>query len=175
VHTSPTDFDCRSYADGDATVVWLAWLRRVQNAFTDLSRAARQAASLRRRLARGHGVFRRSVGLSALSGKVGPSELVTVTNAYLGIIAAAVEANGGYVDKFIEDAVMGVWRAPLAGDLRIRRRKDRRPPMTAISQGQTIFTERRAAMPRRSRSWRASPRPWWRLVQVSVRAGNRGF
>lgn len=51
-------------------------------------------------------------GFTALSGKVGPSELMAVTNAYLAIIVAAVEATGGYVDKFIGDAVMGIWGAP---------------------------------------------------------------
>ncbi|HJU15366.1 MAG TPA: adenylate/guanylate cyclase domain-containing protein [Stellaceae bacterium] len=51
-------------------------------------------------------------GFTALSGKVGPGELMTVTNAYLGLIVAAVEAHGGYVDKFIGDAVMGLWGAP---------------------------------------------------------------
>jgi hypothetical protein len=29
-------------------------------------------------------------------------------------MVAAVEAYGGYVDKFIEDAVMRVWHAPVA-------------------------------------------------------------
>ncbi len=53
-------------------------------------------------------------GFTALSGKVGPEELMAVTNEYLGIIVAAVEATGGYVDKFIGDAVMGVWGAPVA-------------------------------------------------------------
>jgi adenylate cyclase len=52
-------------------------------------------------------------GFTALSGKVGPGELMAVTNAYLGLIVTAVEANGGYVDKFIGDAVMGVWGAPV--------------------------------------------------------------
>jgi adenylate cyclase len=51
-------------------------------------------------------------GFTALSGKVGPSELMRVTNSYLAIIVEAVEATGGYVDKFIGDAVMGVWGAP---------------------------------------------------------------
>ncbi|MBV9828702.1 MAG: adenylate/guanylate cyclase domain-containing protein, partial [Alphaproteobacteria bacterium] len=51
-------------------------------------------------------------GFTALSGRVGPTELMTVTNAYLAIIVAAVEATGGYVDKFIGDAVMGIWGAP---------------------------------------------------------------
>jgi adenylate cyclase len=53
-------------------------------------------------------------GFTALSGKVGPAELMSVTNTYLAIIVAAVEATGGYVDKFIGDAVMGVWGAPAA-------------------------------------------------------------
>jgi adenylate cyclase len=51
-------------------------------------------------------------GFTALSGKVGPTELMAVTNSYLAIIVAAVEATGGYVDKFIGDAVMGIWGAP---------------------------------------------------------------
>ena len=51
-------------------------------------------------------------GFTALSGKVGPAELMAVTNSYLAIIVEAVEATGGYVDKFIGDAVMGIWGAP---------------------------------------------------------------
>jgi adenylate cyclase len=51
-------------------------------------------------------------GFTALSGKVGPGELMDVTNSYLRLIVEAVEANGGYVDKFIGDAVMGIWGAP---------------------------------------------------------------
>ncbi len=51
-------------------------------------------------------------GFTALSGKVGPTELMAVTNFYLAIIVEAVEATGGYVDKFIGDAVMGIWGAP---------------------------------------------------------------
>jgi class 3 adenylate cyclase len=51
-------------------------------------------------------------GFTALSGKVGPSELMAVTNSYLGILVNAVESTGGYVDKFIGDAVMGIWGAP---------------------------------------------------------------
>ena len=51
-------------------------------------------------------------GFTALSGRVGPAELMSVTNAYLALIVEAVESTGGYVDKFIGDAVMGVWGAP---------------------------------------------------------------
>lgn len=55
-------------------------------------------------------------GFTALSGLVGPEELVSQTNAYLTLIADEVEATGGYVDKFIGDAVMAIWGAPVALD-----------------------------------------------------------
>jgi class 3 adenylate cyclase/CHASE2 domain-containing sensor protein len=51
-------------------------------------------------------------GFTALSGKVPPSVLMTVTNRYLAEITGAVEETGGYVDKYIGDAVMGLWGAP---------------------------------------------------------------
>jgi adenylate cyclase len=51
-------------------------------------------------------------GFTALSGRVGPERLMELTNRYLGIIAGAVDESGGYVDKFIGDAVMAVWGAP---------------------------------------------------------------
>ena len=52
-------------------------------------------------------------GFTALSGLVGPEELVSRTNAYLTMIAEEVEDTGGYVDKFIGDAVMAIWGAPV--------------------------------------------------------------
>ena len=55
-------------------------------------------------------------GFTALSGLVGPEELVARTNAYLTLIADEVEATGGCVDKFIGDAVMAVWGAPVMLD-----------------------------------------------------------
>ncbi len=55
-------------------------------------------------------------GFTALSGLVGPEELMEVTNRYLAHIVDAVEATGGYVDKFIGDAVMAMWGAPAPDD-----------------------------------------------------------
>ena len=55
-------------------------------------------------------------GFTALSGIVGPEELVARTNEYLTLIAEEVEATGGYVDKFIGDAVMAMWGAPIKLD-----------------------------------------------------------
>ncbi len=51
-------------------------------------------------------------GFTALSGRMEPEVLTRTTNRYLGLIAEQVEATGGYVDKFIGDAVMAVWGAP---------------------------------------------------------------
>ena len=51
-------------------------------------------------------------GFTALSGRIGPEELVARTNAYLQIMADEIDATGGYVDKYIGDAVMAMWGAP---------------------------------------------------------------
>jgi class 3 adenylate cyclase len=51
-------------------------------------------------------------GFTALSAKVSPEVLTAMTNEYLAHIVTAVEAHGGYVDKFIGDAVMAIWGAP---------------------------------------------------------------
>jgi len=52
-------------------------------------------------------------GFTALSGRVEPEVLTHVTNRYLTYIVEQVEATGGYVDKFIGDAVMAIWGAPV--------------------------------------------------------------
>jgi len=52
-------------------------------------------------------------GFTALSGKVKPEVLMRTTNQYLSYIVEHVEATGGYVDKFIGDAVMALWGAPV--------------------------------------------------------------
>ncbi len=42
-----------------------------------------------------------------------PQTLAARLNDFLSAIADAIDANEGYVDKFIGDAVMGVWGAPI--------------------------------------------------------------
>jgi len=42
-----------------------------------------------------------------------PKRLVEILNRYLTVMTQAVEARGGYVDKYIGDAVMAIWGAPL--------------------------------------------------------------
>jgi adenylate cyclase len=52
-------------------------------------------------------------GFTALSEKVTPAELMAVTNRYLGYISDEVTATGGSIDKYIGDAVMAIWGAPI--------------------------------------------------------------
>jgi len=42
-----------------------------------------------------------------------PETLVDILNRYLTVMTTEIERHGGYVDKFIGDAVMAVWGAPL--------------------------------------------------------------
>src|SRR5206468_6241942 len=48
-------------------------------------------------------------GFTELSGQIEPEVLTRLTNEYLGYIVEPVEATGGYVDKFIGDAVLAIW------------------------------------------------------------------
>ena len=59
-------------------------------------------------------MFADLVGSTALSTRLPPGELMQIVNDHLATIADAVEATGGYVDKFIGDAVMGLWGAPVS-------------------------------------------------------------
>ena len=52
-------------------------------------------------------------GFTALSETIKAEELVSITNDYLQLIADEVDASGGYIDKFIGDAVMAIWGAPV--------------------------------------------------------------
>ncbi|HEV8672438.1 MAG TPA: adenylate/guanylate cyclase domain-containing protein [Methylomirabilota bacterium] len=57
-------------------------------------------------------MFADLAGFTALSGRVEPETLTRLTNRYLGLLVSEVEATGGYVDKFIGDAVMALWGVP---------------------------------------------------------------
>lgn len=49
---------------------------------------------------------------TAVSDTMEPPELLELTNRYLKGIVEAIEETGGYVDKFVGDAVMALWGAP---------------------------------------------------------------
>ncbi|MBL8654647.1 MAG: CHASE2 domain-containing protein, partial [Alphaproteobacteria bacterium] len=52
-------------------------------------------------------------GFTALSEGLTPAELVATMNVYLSAMTEIVEANGGFVDKYIGDAIVAVFGAPL--------------------------------------------------------------
>lgn len=52
-------------------------------------------------------------GFTALSSRIPAEQVVALTNQYLGLMAEEIEASNGYIDKYMGDAVMAVWGAPL--------------------------------------------------------------
>jgi class 3 adenylate cyclase len=95
--------------------------QRIQHAFGHylapaiVERLARDAAALRLYGERREVtvMFADLSGFTRLSGQVDPEVLTRLLNRYLGLIVAEVEATGGYVDKFIGDAVMALWGVPV--------------------------------------------------------------
>ncbi len=51
-------------------------------------------------------------GFTRLSTEIPEKQLMQVLNEYLDRCAGIIQASGGYVDKFIGDAVMAIWNAP---------------------------------------------------------------
>lgn len=56
------------------------------------------------------------VGFTSLSEKTEPNELVLVLNEYTTLMAETITERGGTVDKYIGDAVMAFWGAPVDQD-----------------------------------------------------------
>jgi adenylate cyclase len=52
-------------------------------------------------------------GFTAFSERMDPEKLVELLNEYLSALTEIVERHGGYVDKYIGDALMAVWGAPV--------------------------------------------------------------
>ncbi|HEY7243703.1 MAG TPA: adenylate/guanylate cyclase domain-containing protein [Xanthobacteraceae bacterium] len=55
-------------------------------------------------------------GFSTFGEKMSPSDLVALTNAYLAAMTDIIEEHGGFVDKYIGDAIVGVFGAPVADE-----------------------------------------------------------
>lgn len=52
-------------------------------------------------------------GFTSLSEKVSPERLVHVLNQYLTVMSDVVMREGGLIDKYIGDAIMAIWGAPI--------------------------------------------------------------
>lgn len=51
---------------------------------------------------------------TAISESLSPEQVVEFLNDYMSRMVDCIEATGGVVDKFIGDAIMGIWGAPLS-------------------------------------------------------------
>ncbi|HJW85548.1 MAG TPA: adenylate/guanylate cyclase domain-containing protein, partial [Candidatus Brocadiaceae bacterium] len=89
-------------------------------------------------------------GFTALSEQMQPEEISAILNEYLGQMMHCIKKTGGTLDKFIGDAVMAEWNAPVSQDdhaaracktalfmmeeleiLRAKWKKEQRPPLNA--------------------------------------------
>ncbi len=58
-------------------------------------------------------LFSDLAGFTSLSEKMAPEEVVSLLNQYLNEMTDIIEAQGGFVEKFIGDAIVAVFGAPL--------------------------------------------------------------
>ena len=58
-------------------------------------------------------LFSDLAGFTSMSEKLAPEQVAKVINAYLTAMARVIIAHGGTVDKYIGDAVMAFWGAPI--------------------------------------------------------------
>ncbi len=58
-------------------------------------------------------LFSDVAGFTAISERLSPTELVAFMNLYLSAMTDIIEAHGGFVDKYIGDAIVAVFGAPL--------------------------------------------------------------
>ena len=57
-------------------------------------------------------LFSDVAGFSSISEALPPQELVALMNDYLTAMSEVIEANGGYVDKYVGDAIVALFGAP---------------------------------------------------------------
>jgi adenylate cyclase len=55
-------------------------------------------------------------GFSSFAETMSPADLIALMNTYLSAMTDIIEAHGGFVDKYIGDAIVGVFGAPVQGD-----------------------------------------------------------
>ncbi len=55
------------------------------------------------------------VGFTSIAERMKPAELVSLMNRYLSRMTEIIEAHGGFVDKYVGDAIVAVFGAPVDG------------------------------------------------------------
>jgi adenylate cyclase len=58
-------------------------------------------------------LFSDIAGFTTLSERMAATDLVTLTNAYLSEMTAIIESEGGFIDKYIGDAILAIFGAPV--------------------------------------------------------------
>ena len=86
-------------------------------------------------------------GFTSISEGLDPKELSQLMNAYLGAMTAIVRKNRGTLDKYIGDAIMAFWGAPVAAPDHARR-----AVLTALAMQSEV---RRLDAPFAARGWPA--------------------
>ena len=57
-------------------------------------------------------LFTDIVGFTTIASQLTPAELADLLNEHFGLLAEAIESEGGTIDKYIGDSVMAFWGAP---------------------------------------------------------------
>lgn len=73
-------------------------------------------------------------GFTTMSERLNPRQVVEILNRYLSLIADCILKNGGTLDKFVGDAAMAIWGAPLPQEDYVMRAVRAAADMVAGSQ-----------------------------------------
>ncbi len=89
---------------------------------------------------------------SSFSEKLGPPQLIELLNIFLSDVGQIIMEEGGYLDKFIGDAIVAFWNAPVAqGDHAVRAVRAALRCQRLLVEKQADYSARAAGMPVRMR------------------------
>lgn len=89
---------------------------------------------------------------SSFSEKLDPPQLIDLLNVYLSDVGRIIMEEGGYLDKFIGDAIVAFWNAPVAqADHAVRAVRAALRCQRLLAEKQADYVTRAAGMPVRMR------------------------
>lgn len=90
-----------------------AFGRYVSPAVLDRLRAQREAGAVGTEKRTATVMFTDIRGFTRLSSELGPEEVIALLNRYMAVLIEVAARHEGYINKFIGDAIVVVWNAPL--------------------------------------------------------------